>query len=246
MKNKIVQSNIYFGNLPIYNYGADPGATRPEGCEFVINTRIKYELGLCSFQFINQNVPHIYTLDGTFNDTVELDISALHRLQALMLMSSHNNPTLDTSSYVHLEHTRLKSQESIKYGTFVKVSPESIEFTIDNKHQHIYLINGAYQVLAFKLLLQSVIDSTINGYMQYNITKNSTNSATNIGVISPSAPAILPQNMPKPISNAMISTPKPVGEQPTVTSTPPPPPPSVTNTIVPKAPGIPPLPNPNL
>lgn len=176
MNEKLVKSYIFLGNLPIYNKTLAPGANTPEGCEFVINTRIKYELGVASMQFIKQSNPSIYNVDLTSYPEIELDISSLIRFKKLIEFSTKpdiNPTTSNGNDYIIISSTKLKKLVEYQKPAFVKTSKGIVTIIIENnKVQSQFEIFGDFQIECLMDLLDNIIIQLSSAYINYDIMKN--------------------------------------------------------------------------
>lgn len=238
MKDKIIKSYVLLGNLPIYSLSSS-GITCPEGCEFVINSRVKYELGVCSLQFVKQNHPSVYSIDAQgFNPEIELDISSLIRFKKLLeYREDLCNPINENNNgYVLLSSTKLSKLLDYQKPAFVNTSLNAVNIIIEtNKVQDKFTINGKFQIECFIEVLEVLINQLSNAIVNYDITKSYSDNKI---LSAPSTtPYIYPGNV-QPIPNQYPR----VGDMPPFTgptcnsqSIPPAP---ITTTIIPQAPAI--------
>ena len=216
-KNKLVKSYYLMGNLPIYNTDLNTGSHDPIGCDFVINTRLKYELGLCSMQFIKQKQPSIYTIDG-FHPEVELDLSSLIRLKKRI--SYRDSQIFSDDAYIQVTSTKLTQKANLQKGAFIGYNSKTKELNIiiDSKKQETFYIKGLYQIECFAELIDLSITNLSKLYGEYDLKKQH--------VIEKDFNPITPQTIdiksvknnstdfvPPPVSNSTYNAPKPVTEQ---------------------------------
>lgn len=217
VKNKLVKSYYLMGNLPIYNTDLNIGSHDPIGCDFVINTRLKYEIGICSMQFIKQKQPSIYNVDG-FQPEIELDLSSLIRLKKRILYRE-SKIFLD-DSYIHVTSTKLAQKTSLQKGAFVSYNSKDhiLSITIDSKKQEIFYIKGLYQIECLAELIDLSITNLSKLYGEYDLKKQH--------VIGKDFNPIVPQqhimnntnglanNVPPPVLDGhLYNAPKPVTKQ---------------------------------
>lgn len=255
MKEKLVQSYILLGNMPIYAKSQAPGANMPEGCEFVINTRIKYELGVASMQFIKQSHPSIYNIESTLYPEIELDISSLIRFKKLIQIRSMNgcNPTNVHSSqkeYIVLASTKLKKSIEYQKPAFVRAHNDLVAVIIENnKVQHLFEIWGHFQVECLIDLIDNIITQLSSACISYDIAKNYGSGVSKQSqpiapyVYNPPTQINVPYVVPHkqdtwvlPIPVTCSNVPAPLAQMGATNLVAPP---SITTSVIPQMPGIP-------
>jgi len=172
MKDKLVKSYVLFGNLPIYKQEKEknPGRLLPEGCEFVINFRLKYELGLLQMQFAAQNQSHLYNVENAkFNSEIELDVANISRL--ITLLEIEEIITYNDNDYIHISSTRNAKLLQYQKAGFVRIKDNILSFIIDDKKQEHFKIVGQFQIQCFLNLLKQSLNSLSSSYIQYDIYK---------------------------------------------------------------------------
>jgi hypothetical protein len=195
MTDKTKQSKSYYllGNLPIYSVGENTGAHTPNGCEFVVNTRIKYELGLCSMQFIKQEHPSLYNLDN-FNPEIEVDLSSLIRLRRFIKDTPYSSDV-----FIQINSTKLQQKLSFQKAAFVKKSLDSLTFIMDSKKQETFTIASKFQIDCYLDLIDLCITTLSEMYGAYDLKKNYNFEETQSMVQAP-----VVSNIPSPIANASV------------------------------------------
>lgn len=260
MKEKIVKSYVFLGNLPIYlDDSGDPGTVKPEGCKFVINTRLKYELGVCSMQFIKQNHPSMYNLDNSnFNPEIEMDVSSLIRLKTLFKMFLKGDNPTGEKKFIQVTSTKIQKSLEYQKGAFVSVKSDfngpRITFIMDDKKQEVFEIVGTYQFHCFYELIENCVEQLQQAYIKYDIQKHHSQEPSkhvfggpppvegplphnnkpfvyNGPGLGEAIPCVVPVDAPAPITNEVLQ-PKPVIQPTTV------PPAPVTEQVIPQAPNF--------
>lgn len=253
MKDKLVKSYVFLGNLPIYFDNSDnPGIVTPTGCQFVINTRLKYELGVCSMQFIKQNHPSMYNLDNSnFNPEIEMDSSSLIRLKTLLKMNFEGKNITGEKRYIQVNSTKIQKSLEYQKGAFISAEKNKVIFIMDNKKQEVFEITGEFQIQCFYELVQNALEQLQQAYVMYDIQKHHTEQKQIFGNL-PQVDGPLPQPLHTPfvydgpgLSGNAIPCAQPVNPPPPVTNEvsvqqhvppAPVPPAPVTEQVIPQAP----------
>lgn len=153
MKKK---SYFILGNTPIYSEGEWHNNTGPS---YVINTRIKYERGVCCFKFIKQKDSFIFSPEN-LGDDIELDMSSLVRLKIFLISNCK------IGSLLHIGSTSLIVNKKLQRNCYVKKDRDDrFSVIIDNREQRSFVLNGS-DILVFSELVKQCI--TILSTMQGN------------------------------------------------------------------------------
>jgi len=169
-----VKSYILLGNLPI---GKNEFHS-PDGCEYVINVRVKYERGIVSLQFIEQNEPDIFSVEkATLSPEIELDLSSLIRLK-IFLKNGRVSTEFGKEQYLKVFSTKLSSSKAVTRGAYISIIGGTegnygtqIKIIIDNKSQKTFIMPMDLQFEFFKELINESIDMLKQSYIQYDVAK---------------------------------------------------------------------------
>jgi hypothetical protein len=157
-----VKSFIMLGNIPFsdsdrlvnndYNY--------ENPTQFIMNTRIKYEIARAELHFNNQTQAFQY-IQGSTPDILELDIGSLNFLIHLIKFGENKETSLTFTSGPN----GLSSQ---KWGSFKKNTPQLI-FNFDNGNS--YIIEGPGQIKLLTTQLEIALDMLSKGAIEYSVKR---------------------------------------------------------------------------
>ena len=212
MKHK---SYYIVGNLPVYN-----GKFPIDGCEYIINTRIKYENSVCVFQFNKQSEAFVFTKSS---EEFELDLASLVRLKTFIeyIMSDSSYRTSHFFS-----STTLQQHKKMQKSVYIKPANNSfLEFIF--KNNSFKLIDGFEGKMFLEIVKTCIVNlERLQGDYDFDRLKNERSPGAAISI---SAPASI-SSAPKPVRNATYIH---SSEVPTS------PPLSNTKEVIPQAPAVP-------
>ena len=224
------KSYVFFGNLPI----GSNGKHSPEGCDFVINTRLKYETGTCSFQLIKQKTPYVYNVETLGNNAeFELDISSLIRLKKFI---EWYKDQMTDSEYFHFSSTKITKHLKFQKGVFVSFTKSILNFTMDTKEQLVFKIVGEFQIACFLELLKEILNTLPKAYCNNDMKKVVKKDILEPYKVPVPTTVISGIGAPPPVREVYVG-----GITDATSTFIPPPPPSVTKDVIPQAPKIPTL-----
>jgi len=173
MAQKIqLKSNLQYGNFPVYS--STEGFHADEGCHFIINPRIQYEVGKLVLRFIQQSTPNIIPQDMRDTPSIELDLANTIKLIQAIKNRKELSESSKATSFILIGSSTFEAYAGYQKPAYIRFPKEDkIIFNILYKgNQTLFEIDSNFQIESFCSYLEQLQKILAIGTMNFDFYRN--------------------------------------------------------------------------
>jgi len=167
-----LKSNLHFGNFPVY--GSTEGFHSDEGCQFIINFKLQYEVGRLIMRFSKQSSPNIIPRDLRDEPTIELDLANIIKLIQSIKLRKEIIENASNTSFILIGSSTLEEYAGYQKPAYIRFpNKDKIVFNILHKgNQTLFEIESLFQIETFCSYLEQVQKVLAIGTMNFDFYRN--------------------------------------------------------------------------